>query len=330
MWRRRTCHYHFQIFAYRLLSKNYSLAQKHYRAANRSARQRLPQSVREALAVRLEALLKTAPEHWRELSARIAPTRTAEMEHTPVFIVGMPRSGTTLLESLLARHREFAPAGEVDALPALLRQCTSHLSRTASLLERQHALDSVTAEQLRKAYQRRLQALGANGGRAFSDKTPFNFELLGLVHALWPRARVLHCVRDVADTCLSIYFQQFGALPFSHDLADIARVQVGQEACMAYWAQALPGLGVQRVDYAALVTRPQETLAPVWASLQLAPPEDEAATPVGKEARLIHTASRWQVRQGVAGAPHTHAAHYPALVSELDKALNRYRRENKA
>ncbi len=168
----------------------------------------------------------------------------------PVFIVGMPRSGTTLVERLLAGHPRVLPGGE---LPHLCRLSARVYERGGPL--RVH-LDAQWRGSLAADYLGLLPPRPASVRRV-TDKMPHNFELLWLVALLLPNARVVHCRRDPLDTCLSCWFRDFAAPhAYKHDLRTLGRAYVLYRRLMAHWERVLP-LRLLHVDYERLVADPE-------------------------------------------------------------------------
>jgi len=150
----------------------------------------------------------------------------------PVFIVGMPRSGTTLCEQILAAHAQVHGAGERSALGRL----AARLGDPAAIA----ALDRDTLEAAAKAYLAELHALAPDKTRIV-DKMPGNYLHLGLVGLLLPKAKIIHCVRDPRDIGLSIFTYRFhGQHGYAHDLADLGWTIAQQERIMAHWRVVLP------------------------------------------------------------------------------------------
>ena len=185
----------------------------------------------------------------------------------PVFIVGMPRSGTSLVEQIAATHSQVFGAGELEHIGALAAE--DHLAR--------------------------LAALGGNTRRVI-DKLPDNIFELGVIAMLFPAARVIFCRRDPRDICLSCYFQKFtGAqLPFSYDLADCAKRYLETERMMAHWRQVLP-LRMHELEYEALVADLEGESRRLIAFLGLG--WEPACLEFHRTRRAVATASSWQVRQ---------------------------------
>jgi hypothetical protein len=217
----------------------------------------------------------------------------------PVFIVGMPRSGTTLVEQILASHSLVAGAGEIDYFRELARVMPERLGVPQlgypGCLER---LQPGELAGIASAYLCAVRrALGATMDtvRHVTDKMPSNVDHLGLIAAIFPRARFVHCLRDPRDTCLSVFMTHFNAdNPYAYDLAEIAAHHRDHERLMAHWRRLLGGR-IHDVDYAALV-RDQE--AATVALLQfLSLPFEHACLDFHRTERRVATASFWQVRQ---------------------------------
>ena len=221
-------------------------------------------------------------------------TRSGCRDERPAFILGMPRSGTSLVEQILASHPQVFGAGELN-----------HIKQLASELFRNHEsklgayLSSVTAQQLDVLAGRYLVLAGKQAGSAtrITDKMPANFLWLGLIAQLFPRARVIHCLRDPRDTCLSIYFQKFShAHPYASDLGDLAFYYRGYERMMAHW-HAVLDLPVLEVRYDQLVADQEGRTRAMLDFLDL--PWDDACLAFHQSRRATATASWDQVRQPV-------------------------------
>ncbi len=221
----------------------------------------------------------------------------------PLFVVGLPRSGTTLLARLLLRRGDAALAGEPDLLGRLAEHLTGPGGRSRDLRRALEALPSTERDRLAEAYLRGLRTrIGGRRPRWAIDKNPLNLWFLPLLRTLFPRAPVLWCRRDRRDVLLSLYFQNFAhpALDFSYDLADLDRhlllVARAEEAILAEVDPHLLPL-----DYETFVRDPQAALRAAGRILGPAPhPNGEGEAVLGEESRIA-TASTWQARQ----PPHT-------------------------
>ena len=226
---------------------------------------------------------------------------------TPVFIVGMPRSGSTLLAERLARHPEVRHRGELPWLPTL----AARLGAIASDRERAAQMPVAAA-----AYAAQLVQDDAPA-RWYIDKQPHNYMHVDLILALFPQARVIHCRRDARDNALSLWMQSFhpGTQDFAYDFADIAAALQGSRRLMAHWQRRYPA-AVREVRYEDLVGDPTGCIDALATWLRL---PDAGAPAMPEHGRAINTASLWQARQPV----HTRSVQrwrdYAALLPELTR-----------
>lgn len=256
-----------------------------HRAANELRKQRGPRydHARELAYV----------ESCRELCADGSFVRLAEhgsRSELPVFVVGMPRSGTSLVEQIIAAHPAAHGCGELLEIPNLVRREPGY---PLALRNREGAWVAATAE-------RHLAGLVGRAGAAASrivDKMPLNLRHLGLIHALFPRARIVVCRRQAADNCASLYFQTFGpGHEYRDDLVDLARFYASCQRLLALWQAQLPSR-VLEVRYEDLVAAPELWSRRVIESLGLE--WDERCLRSHESARAVRTASAWQVRQPI-------------------------------
>jgi tetratricopeptide (TPR) repeat protein len=181
--------------------------------------------------------------HSREALALAAASGSASMK--PVFVLGMPRSGTSLVEQIIASHPLARGAGELQYWLDTGR---------ANRAELQHGiLDEPVRKKLAEDYLRILAAHGPDALRVV-DKATFNCDYIGLLHSVFPKARIIYMRRDPIDTCLSCYFQNFSAtMRFSMDLTDLAEYYRVHHRLMEHWLTALPAGTVLEVPYEDLV-----------------------------------------------------------------------------
>src|SRR5215470_11336424 len=164
----------------------------------------------------------------------------------PVFVVGMPRSGTSLVEQIIASHPAAAGAGELNFWSAALRKHEHAV--------RQRLPDEPLRKKLAAEYLRVLAGHSGSAQRVV-DKAPANTDYLGLIHAVLPKARIIYLRRDPIDTCLSCYFQPLQpSLNFSMDLGDLAHYYQQHRRLMDHWRSVLPAGALLEVLYAELVT----------------------------------------------------------------------------
>ena len=245
--------------------------------------------------------------------------RAANRDPAPVFIVGMPRSGTTLCEQILAAHPQVHGAGERSALGEMALRLGG--ADDTSALPRIAGLDADALDQAAAQYLAALHAL-APGKTRIVDKMPGNEMHLGLIALMLPGARIIHCTRDPRDIGLSIWTYRFyGEHPYAHDLADLGFTIAQRSRLMAHWRAVLPNpiLTVALEDW---VWDFDATLSRVLKHLDL--PPDPACARFYESDRQVWTVSRTQVRQPVnargLGRWQAYAEQLAPLIAELETA----------
>jgi tetratricopeptide (TPR) repeat protein len=176
----------------------------------------------------------------------------------PVFVVGMPRSGTTLAEQILASHPRVYGAGELHDIGQIVIKLAQGLGGPENYPSSFARLDPVPTRALAEKYLSQLRQRGGEADRVV-DKMPFNYQHLGVIAALFPRSRIVHCRRDPIDTCLSCYFLDVTQpLPFGPDLAHLGHHYREYERLMSHYARVLP-LSLFELRYEDLIAD-QETV----------------------------------------------------------------------
>jgi tetratricopeptide (TPR) repeat protein len=261
-----------------------------------------------------EALVSALIESRVAAGARPAASAGAR---TPVFIVGMHRSGTTLLEQLLSAHSEVQGIGELYDFTSAMRNATDHHCRGVidrALVQRAEHVDFDTVG------QRYLAGVAWRLGseRVFTDKLPSNFFNIGYIARALPQARILHMVRDPVETCFSNLRELFSdANPYSYDLVELGHFHGQYRRLMAHWHRVLPGR-ILDVDYARLTRDPEAVMREVSAFCGL---EFEPAMLDTRSARGVATASAVQVRQGIQVRDVPKWAPYSTELAPLIRAL---------
>jgi len=213
----------------------------------------------------------------------------------PLFIVGMPRSGTSLVEQILASHPAVHGAGELATIGLQALGLQQTLNSTAAYPECVEDLNSTTLDSLAALYLDQLDRLAPQALRV-TDKMWQNYENLGLIALMFPQARVVHCVREPRDTLLSCYFHLFGAggIPFSYDPSHLIAAWEAYRQLMLHWRKACP-LPMLEIDYEELAQEPAVQIPRLIEFAGL--PWDEACLDFHQTRRAVTTASYHQVTQ---------------------------------
>lgn len=214
----------------------------------------------------------------------------------PVFIVGLPRSGTTLTEQIISAHPLLHGAGELHDLSRLAMQSLE--GEDAAPWQAALRLDDPMAgHRLAHAYLTALRYGAPMDSRRITDKQPLNFFHLAFAALLFPNARVLHCRRGARDNALSIWMENFNPdQTYATDFGDLAHFMAGYRRLMAHWHAALP-LPILDVQYEETVADLEGQARRIMAFLRV--PWDGRCLDFHTNARAVQTPSRWQVRQPI-------------------------------
>jgi len=241
-------------------------------------------------------------------------------DEAPIFIVGMPRSGSTLIEQILSSHPQVWGAGELLDFPRLALESIAKVTGQ-SFPQNVGALGQQQVVDLAQTYLKRLR--GHAEGQAFiTDKMLANFTLVGVIQLLLPDARIIHCRRDAVDTCLACFRQYFtDRQPFAYDLAELGRYYRLYDELMNHWQQVLPGR-VLEVNYEDILSDQAGQTRRLLDYCKL--PWDDACLDFHRSERVVKTASLAQVRsplyKGAAGRWRHYEKHLAPLLAELDLA----------
>jgi tetratricopeptide (TPR) repeat protein len=232
----------------------------------------------------------------------------ASSSELPVFVVGMPRSGTSLTEQILASHPAVSGAGELTFWDAAF-----DAYKKAELEGNGGAhLSKMTGDHLG-----RLTA-SSGGAQRVIDKMPANFLYLGLIHAAFPRARIIHMQRHPIDTCLSIYFQHFFNMgPYANDLDDLVHYYGEYRRVTDHWRTVLPATALLEIPYEALIEDQEGWTRRMLDFIGL--PWDPKCLDFHETERVVTTASKWQVRQKIYTASAGRWRNYEKFLGPLQR-----------
>lgn len=244
----------------------------------------------------------------------------AEVVHEgpqPIFIVGMPRSGTTLLERVLSNHSQVVSAGELDDFGLQLRWITNHrYTLDEHVLARLPELDYA---ELGARYLAQTQ-WRAQGARFFIDKLPTNWMVAGLIRRALPQARILNLVRDPMDVCFSNFRVSLGdKFPWSYDLHALAAYFLQYRRLLAHWHTIMPGR-ILDVAYTDLARDPEATARRVFAHCGLA--WEPGCIDIARNTSAVATLSVTQVREGIHTRFFDEWRHYERQLQPLREALS--------
>lgn len=290
---------------------------RHLLAGNRMRRQGL---VYDETAT-LNALARLPRIYTRDLLERGArvgsPSPPPIPSILPIFVVGMPRSGTTLIEQVLASHPAVHGAGELRDLQRLADDWS--LAHGLPLPEAAPLLPDHAWRDLGEAYVEAV-ARRAPGARYIVDKMPSNFTLIGLIRMALPRAKIIHAIRDPLDTCVSFFSKLFsGRHPFAYDLAELGRYYRAYQHLMEYWRQAVPEDAMIDVRYEDMIDDMEGQARRLLAHCGL--DWDPRCLDFHRTERVVRTASAMQVRQPLYRTSVGRWQAYGELIDPLREAL---------
>lgn len=259
-------------------------------AANAARRRKTGPLDRAALAARVDGIIETYTSDFFAERRRFGIGTDQ-----PVFIVGLPRSGTTLIEQILSAHPCMHGAGE---LPDLARLAVQSLAGgTHKPWQAAAQLEEITSRLLAHEYLRALRCNAPPDCPRISDKQPLNFFHLAFATLLFPQARIVHCRRDARDNALSIWMENFNAdQRYATDFEDLACFIAQERRLMAHW-QSVLSLSILAIQY-------EEVVADLEGQARrlidfLGAPWDDRCLAFHHNARAVQTPSRWQVRQPI-------------------------------
>lgn len=297
---------------------DYDRAFEHYRKANELTSRVVAQTkgvdTVDAQAQRIAQRIETCGrDFWHSLP------RAGNQSVRPVFVVGMPRSGTTLVEQILASHPQVHGAGELQAMEEIARSLCPGNSYQSSY---PGALGRVAEQAMEQAAARHLRQLEGFSGTASRvvDKCPHNFMHLGLISLLFPRAHIIHIAREPLDTCSSVYFQLFTPQhAYACDLTHLGQYYGIYRKLMAYWNDVL-SMPVLNIQYEQLVAEPERMTRSLVEFCGL--DWDDSCLEFYATKRDVNTPSYGQVRQPIYTKSVCRWKNYQAHLRPLIDALN--------
>ena len=312
------CYLHFAAGKYLDDTAEYDQAFKHYELANDLA-------ARSFSTTKNKQFFQDIVYFQPDLQSIEAQAQPVGDEPMPIFVVGMPRSGTSLVEQILASHSRVFGAGELNDLATVSLQLIQTLKaqsapagmrRDESSHRVQVAVDRAQARYLRALRDRDY----GQGIQWIVDKHPLNFRFLGLLRAMIPGAKVVHVRRHPLDTCLSCFFQNFTkGQDYSFNLSNLGQFFIDYQRLMNHWS-AIPGLDIHTVTYESLLAAPQAVIESLLAFCEL--PFEPACLTFYDTVRPVSTASFNQVRQPIYQTSKARWRHYAQHLGPLARVLD--------
>ncbi|NEU96124.1 tetratricopeptide repeat protein [Bradyrhizobium uaiense] len=231
-----------------------------------------------------------------------AKSGSGDPSQVPIFVVGMPRSGTTLIEQIIASHPMVHGAGELQTLHDVVLTVRGTDGCTIPYPEFVPALDEAALRQIGRDYVARLGEVARREAsptvQRVTDKMPSNYYFLGLIHLALPQAKIIHAVRDPVDTCVSCFSKLFSAEQnHTYDLGELGRYYRRYERLMTHWCRVLPAGSVLDVRYEDVVGDLQSQAQRIIAHCGL--PWDDRCLSFHRTERPVRTASATQVRKPI-------------------------------
>jgi len=242
----------------------------------------------------------------------------------PVFVLGMPRSGTTLVEQILGSHSQVFGAGELSLVPELIQRLNAWEMKLGTRRQYPECIDDMGRDESRRFAAKHLAELQgyAPDAARIVDKLPHNFEHIGLIKLLFPNAKILHLKREPRDVAMSNYFvdyaAKFGGMGFAYDLVWIGEQLVDHQRLMQHWHTVFPGQ-ILEVDYDLLVEDVEGWAHRIIEYLEL--PWEEGVLDFQGLDRAVKTASVWQVRQPVYTTSKAKWKRYEHNLEPLESAM---------
>lgn len=239
----------------------------------------------------------------------------------PVFVLGMPRSGTTLIEQMIASHPRAGGAGELPEIPGIAATLVPEKDRVKAVRRLREAFTPEAQAEYAEGYVDILQR-GRQGADRIVDKMPANFMYLGLIDALFPESTIIHAIRHPLDICISCYVQQFKFLEWSTQFSTIAEMYKLYRDMMAYWRKVLPQGRIVDVHYERLIGDPEGEGARMLDACGLE--WDDQVLRFYEQEHAVKTASLSQVRQPIYKSSQKRWARYAPHIGELATRLAPY------
>ncbi len=306
-------HYHFALGNIYNGNEMFDKAFEHFSQANQLKRKNLNYDAK-IYSDYVDELIKTYTNDHLAKTANFGSD-----SNLPVFIIGMPRSGTTLVEQILSSHSEVYGAGELSAIRRIEKALAKKLGSLSTYPGCMSMCDEAITTQFSEEYLQEIISYSPNALR-ITDKNPGNFHRIGLIKTLFPNARIIHCRRNVLDTCTSIFFNKFvEGNEYSFDLKELGQYYLDYEKLMEHWIKLFPR-DILTVQYEELVRKQEEVSRELVQHIGL--DWDDNCIDFHLNKRAVRTASSVQVRQPIYTRSIERWKHYEKQLAPLMEVLN--------
>ena len=276
------------------LQKNYDRAFSFFKKANELVREDNTKLYNKYDCLKQEELFKEIKSNFTEGFFRDRDDYGLITDRL-IFIIGMPRSGTSLIEKIVSSHRNVFGAGEREEISKAVNNLAANYGKKDQYAKCASLLDK---RAIREAAEFYLESLTRTTNSLFvCDKMPLNFIHLGFIYLMFPNAKVIHCKRDFRDIALSCYFQNFShPYPWSYNFSDIQHYLSVYSDLMNHWKKVLP-MDIIETGYEELIDDFENNVRILLDSLNL--PWDDSCLEFYKSEGVVQTASKWQVREPI-------------------------------
>ena len=244
--------------------------------------------------------------------------KSGNRDNTPIFILGMPRSGTTLVEQILSSHSDVYGGDELNFLPSILKEYFTSSDNKISF-SKLKKLNKIELEKIGEKYIKNLKALSPVS-KKISDKLPINFKWIGLIKLILPNSKIIHCNRNSKDVCLSIFKNYFVSdkLKYAYNLKELTEFYKLYSNLMKHWEKTLPKF-IYNIKYENIIHNPDREIKRLLKVCDLS--WDDNCLKFYENKRVVKTASDTQVRKKIYKTSLYSWKKYNKFINKLFKKL---------
>jgi len=268
--------------------KDFKKAFKFYNEGNKLHRQTIDFSINDEIDEFREIKKTFNKELYK------AVNKLGKQDNTPIFILGMPRSGTTLVEQILSSHPDVYGGDELNFLPNIIKEFfTSNNNKI--YFDKFKKIDKIESEKIGSKYIKNLKNLSVNS-KKITDKLPINFKWIGLIKLILPNSKIIHCNRNSKDVCLSIFKNYFVSdkLKYAYNLEELTEFYKLYSNLMKHWEKTLPRF-IYNIKYENIINNPNKEIKNLLKACNLV--WNDQCLKFYENKRVVKTASDTQVRK---------------------------------